>query len=245
MSAKGVAIVTGASFGIGREAAMQLGERGYRVRSIAQGKQDIADARAEAKQRGVDLELWEGDVSKAKDVEGFQKEVASHGPVKAIVNNAAIRPTGTILTTDEATWDSVFAVNVKGTFLVCKAFLPSMIAAGGGSIVNISSCSAMGSMNLIAYSATKNALIAFTRCAAEDHKKERVRVNVILPGPIDSGMMKPIPPEVQQWCAENGVQGRLGQPKDVAAAITFLCSDEAETITGTELRVNFWPGMFG
>ncbi|MGH7805051.1 MAG: SDR family NAD(P)-dependent oxidoreductase, partial [Candidatus Binatia bacterium] len=106
------------------------------------------------------------------------------------------------------------------------------------------SCSSQASTNLIAYSSTKLALVAFTRCLAEDHKKYRVRANAILPGPIDSGMMRGIPAEVVEFCRQEGVQGRLGEPHDVANAVAFLVSDEAETISGTELRVNYWPGLF-
>ena len=238
------AIVTGGSHGIGREIAMTLARRGFRVRSLSLGKEDIAATHAEAKKEGLDVQCFEGDVSKSTDVEAFRKWGGDIGPVKALVNNAAIRPTGTVLTTTEETWDQVFAVNVKGAFLVTKAFLPDMIAAGGGAVVNISSCSSQASTNLIAYSSTKLALVAFTRCLAEDHKKDRVRVNAILPGPIDSGMMRGIPPEIVEYCRQEGVQGRLGEPRDVANAVAFLVSDEGETITGTELRVNYWPGLF-
>ncbi len=238
------AIVTGGSHGIGREVAFVLARRGFSVRSISLGTADIDATHREAREEGLDVVVHEGDVSRASDVEAFRSRIGVAGSVKAIVNNAAIRPTGTVLTTDEKTWDEVFAVNVKGTFLVTQAFLPSMIESGGGAIVNVSSCSAMGSTNLVAYSATKSALLAFSRCTAEDFKKDRVRVNAVLPGPIDSGMMGPIPPEVVEWCRQNGVQNRLGSPRDVASAVAFLVSDEAETISGAELRVNYWPGLF-
>jgi NAD(P)-dependent dehydrogenase (short-subunit alcohol dehydrogenase family) len=238
------AIVSGASPGIGREIAFTLAGKGFAVRSITIAQEDVDSAHGDAKERGLDVKVHPGDVSKAKDVEAFRLWVGEGANVKAIVNNAAIRPTGTVLTTSEETWDAAFSVNVKGTFLVTRAFLPAMVKAGGGSIVNISSCSAMGSTDLVAYSSTKAALLAFARCTAEDFRKDRVRVNSILPGPIDSGMMKPIPPEIVEYCRVNGVQRRLGSPEDVATAVSFLCSDEAETITGTELRVNFWPSLF-
>jgi NAD(P)-dependent dehydrogenase (short-subunit alcohol dehydrogenase family) len=239
-----MAIVTGGSHGIGREIAMTLARRGFRVRSMSLGAEDIATTEKQAKDEKLDVRCFEGDVSSSRDVEAFRRWVGDAAPVKALCNNAAIRPTGTVLTTDEETWDKVFAVNVKGTFLVTKAFLPSMIESGGGAIVNISSCSSQGSSNLIAYSSTKLALVAFTRCMAEDHKKQRVRVNAILPGPIESGMMRGIPPEIVEFCRQEGVQGRLGEPRDVANAVAFLVSDEGETISGTELRVNYWPGLF-
>jgi NAD(P)-dependent dehydrogenase (short-subunit alcohol dehydrogenase family) len=245
-SAVKVAIVTGASHGIGREIAMTLGERGFVVRGIGLYARDLAATHDEAKRRSLDVEVFEGDVSKASEVAKFERWVAkTRGAVRAICNNAAIRPVGTVLDTSEEDWDRVFAVNVKGAFLVTKTFLPGMIEAGGGSIVNISSCSALGGPALVAYSATKNALIAMTRCLAEDHKQARVRANVVLPGPIRSGMTANLPNELMAWCEQNGVQGRLGTPRDIANAVAFLASDEAETISGTELKVNYWPALWG
>ena len=241
-----IAVVTGASHGIGREIAMTLAERGFAVRGIGLYARDIAQTHEEAQRRRLDVEVREGDVSKARDVTEFQRWVAkTRGPLRAICNNAAIRPVGTVLTTSEEDWDRVFAVNVKGAYLVLRALLPAMIEAGGGAIVNVASCSAMGAANLVAYSASKNALIAMTRCLAEDHKQERVRANVILPGPIQSGMTEGLPNELLAWCEQNGVQGRMGKPRDVANAVAYLASDEAETVSGTELRVNYWPGLFG
>ena len=241
-----IAIVTGASHGIGREIALTLAERGFTVRGIGLYARDVAATHEEAKRRSLDVEVFEGDVSKASEVTKFQRWVEkTRGPVKAICNNAAIRPVGTVLTTSEEDWDRVFAVNVKGAFLVTRAFLPGMIEAGGGAIVNISSCSANGGPGLVAYSSSKNALIAMTRCLAEDHKQARVRANVILPGPVRSGMTEGLPNELLVWCEQNGVQGRMGNPRDVANAVAFLASDEAETISGTELRVNYWPALWG
>jgi NAD(P)-dependent dehydrogenase (short-subunit alcohol dehydrogenase family) len=240
-----IAVVTGASWGIGRETALTLASEGFRVRSLGRNP-GIEETHKIAASRGLDVQIMEGDVSIAAQVEEFRKWViAAGGPITALVNNAAIRMTGTVLTTSEEDWDRIFAVDVKGVFLVTRAFLPEMIKAGGGAVVTISSCSAMGSVDLIAYSSAKCALLAFSRCLAEDHKKQRIRSNAILPGPTETGMMRGIPEEAIAWCAENGVQGRLGQPSDIAAAAAFLVSDKAMTISGTELRVNFWPALFG
>lgn len=241
-----IAVVTGASHGIGREIAMTLSEKGFVVRGIGLYERDIAATHEEARRRGLDVEVFDGDVSKASDLAKFRSWLErTRGSLKAICNNAAIRPIGTVLTTSEADWERVFAINTKGPFLVLQALLPAMIRAGGGAVINIASCSAMGSANLVAYSASKAALIAMTRCLAEDHKADRVRANAILPGPIRSGMTEGLPNELLVWCEQNGVQGRMGAPRDVANAVAFLASDEAETISGTELRVNYWPALFG
>jgi NAD(P)-dependent dehydrogenase (short-subunit alcohol dehydrogenase family) len=240
-----IAVVTGASHGIGREIAMTLAERGFAVRGIGLYARDIAATHEEAKRRSLDVQVYEGDVSRSPEVAKFRRWVENAGgQLSAICNNAAIRPSGTVLTTSEEEWDRVFAVNVKGAFLILRAFLPALVAAGGGSIVNVASCSAMGAANLVAYSSSKSALIAMTRCLAEDHKADRIRANVILPGPIRSGMTSVLPNDLLVWCERNGVAGRLGQPRDVANAVAFLVSDEAETISGTELRVNYWPALF-
>jgi NAD(P)-dependent dehydrogenase (short-subunit alcohol dehydrogenase family) len=245
-SGRKLAVVTGASHGIGREIAMTLAERGFVVRGIGLYERDLRETHEEARRRSLDVEVFEGDVSQAAEVERFRRWLdQAGGRLCAICNNAAIRPVGTVLETSEKDWDRVFAVNVKGAFLVLRALLPAMIDAGGGSIVNISSCSSMGAAKLVAYSASKSALIALTRCLAEDHKAQRIRANVILPGPIRSGMTEGLPNELLSWCEQNGVQGRLGSPRDVAGAVAFLVSDDAETISGTELRVNYWPALFG
>jgi NAD(P)-dependent dehydrogenase (short-subunit alcohol dehydrogenase family) len=246
VSERGIAVVTGASHGIGRETCLVLGARGFRLCGMGLGASDIEETRAEARARGIALELVEGDVSRKEDVDRLRRVVAdTGGPVRALVNNAAVRPVGTVLTTTDEDWDRVFAVNVKGTFLVTRAILPMIVDSGGGSIVNISSCSAMGGPNLIAYSSSKAAILAFTRCLAEDHKQQRVRANAILPGPTLTGMTENLPKELLDWCAANGVQNRMAKPADIAAAVAFLVSDEAETVSGTELRVNYWPALFG
>jgi NAD(P)-dependent dehydrogenase (short-subunit alcohol dehydrogenase family) len=245
-SARKLAVVTGASHGIGREIAMTLAERGFVVRGIGLYERDLRETREEARRRSLDVEVFEGDVSRAAEVDRFRRWLdEAGGRLRAICNNAAIRPVGTVLDTSEQDWDRVFAVNVKGAFLVLRALLPSMIAAGGGSIVNVSSCPSMGAANLVAYAASKSALVAMTRCLAEDHKAQRIRANVVLPGPVRSGMTEGLPNELLLWCEQNGVQGRLGSPRDVANAVAFLASDEAETISGAELRVNYWPALFG
>ena len=140
---------------------MVLAERGFVVRGIGLYERDIRETHDEARRRSLDVEVFEGDVSEAAQVEKFARWLEkAGGRLRAVCNNAAIRPVGTILDTSEQDWDRVFAVNVKGAFLVLRVLLPSMIEAGGGSIVNISSCSSMGAANLVAYSASKSALIA-------------------------------------------------------------------------------------
>lgn len=242
----GAAVVTGASHGIGREIACVLGERGFAVRGIGLDAADLEATRDEARSRGIDLEVIEGDVCDRRDVARLVDAVEATGrPLRALCNNAAVRPVGTVLETEETDWDRAFAVNVKGAFLVTRALLPRMIDAGGGSVVNISSCSAYGSSGLIAYSSSKLALVAFTRCLAEDHRRDRIRANVVLPGPTRSGMTESLDPALLAWCAQNGVQNRLAEPADVASAVAFLASEDASTVTGAELRVNTWPSLFG
>lgn len=244
-SGRGVAVVTGASHGIGRATAFLLAERGWTVRGIGLGTKNLEETMREARERGLDVEVVEGDVTSAADVERLRVAARAAGPVRALCNNAAVRPVGTVLTTTDEDWDRAFDVNVKAVFRVTRAILPAIVEAGGGAIVNVSSCSANGGPALIAYSATKAAVLAFTRCLAEDHKADRVRANSILPGPVRTGMVEGLPAELLDWCAANSVQRRLGEPTDVAAAIAFLVSDEAATISGTELRVNYWPALWG
>ena len=127
-SAARIAVVTGASHGIGREIAMTLSEKGFVVRGIGLYERDIAATHEEARRRGLDVRVFEGDVSQIADVVKFRQWLeATPGSLRAVCNNAAIRPIGTVLTTSEVDWDRVFAVNVKGPFLVLQTLLPAMI----------------------------------------------------------------------------------------------------------------------
>ena len=136
----------------------------------------------------------------------------------------------------------MFAVNARGTFLCCKHAIPGMVAAGGGAIVNMASVAALvGLKNRAAYSASKGAVVALTRALAIDHVAERVRVNAVCPGTVDSPWVRRLVDEVGESLEalrERQPMGRLGTPAEIADAVLYLLSDQAAFVTGTALVID-------
>jgi NAD(P)-dependent dehydrogenase (short-subunit alcohol dehydrogenase family) len=134
------------------------------------------------------------------------------------------------------------AVNLKGIFLLSKAVIPEMKKHGGGVIVNIGSSSGYAGKDHLAYSVSKGAVIPFTKSLAVDHASDRIRVNAVIPGFTQTGMTANFSPAVSQGVAARSVAGRAGLPEDIAAAVCFLASDAARTISGAVLEVGVLPG---
>jgi len=177
--------------------------------------------------------------------------VARYGAIHGLVNNAAIGPLGTVLTTDESVFEKILDVNVKGTYLASRAALPHMIRAGGGAIVNIGSGAGYGKPNMAGYAASKGAILALTMAMAYDHFHDHVRVNLAIPGgggivsgmsvgrfggDVDAFLRKPAP---------GTAAGRPATGRDLAKAVAFLLSDEAATISGTVLDVGCFAHQGG
>jgi NAD(P)-dependent dehydrogenase (short-subunit alcohol dehydrogenase family) len=245
-----VAIVTGGTYGIGRAITCELARRGYRVvavgldaRQIGSEAADGAAGTREALEReGLSAEILEGDVSAAADVRRVVDHALSrHGRLDILVNNAALHPRGTITETSEEVWDRVLAVNLKGMFLCCKAAIPEMARQGGGAIVNLGSASGWGKPNLLAYCASKGGVFGLSAALAHDHLKDRIRVNVVVPGWTATGMTVAATasvddPALRQRGAKT-VSGRANIPDDIAKAVAFLVSDDAAQISGTTVTV--------
>ena len=248
------AIVSGGTYGIGRGIVLELARRGWNVVGFGlDGRQpgSAAEGGVEGTRRaladaGLSGEVLEADVSSAVDVDRVMEHALStFGRVHGAVNNAAIRPTGTILDTDEDTFDRVIAVNLKGQFLVCKAAIAHMREAGGGAIVNIGSGAGWGKAGLLAYGASKGGVFALSSALAYDHLEDRIRINVVVPGPqTASGMVEimegfgPLPKILT-------ASGRSNQPRDIANAVAFLLSDDAAQISGTVLDVGAFSHQGG
>jgi NAD(P)-dependent dehydrogenase (short-subunit alcohol dehydrogenase family) len=255
----GTVIVTGGTFGLGQSIAVELARRGHQVvafglaqpqvSSTAQGLESVA---AELERAGCKADVLEADVSDAADVQRVvDHAVSRYGAIHGLVNNAAIGPLGTVLTTDEATFERILAVNVKGTYLASRAVIPHMVRAGGGSIVNIGSGAGYGKAGMAAYSASKGAIVALSMAMAYDHFHDRVRVNVAIPGgggivsgmsvgrfggDVDAFLRKPAP---------GTAAGRPASGRDLANAVAFLLSEEAATISGTVLDVGCFAHQGG
>lgn len=177
----------------------------------------------------------QADISNPADVENAKQTILNRfTAIDALVNNAGIVIHGKLHETSEEDWDRIFAVDVKGTYLVSKAFLPTMINQQGGSIVNISSVSGLaGDRAMVAYNAAKGAIINMTRAMAIDYGADHIRVNVVAPGPTNT----PLFHQDKQKFAKNSPLNRIVEPAEVAAAIYFVASPAASAITGETIPV--------
>jgi NAD(P)-dependent dehydrogenase (short-subunit alcohol dehydrogenase family) len=254
-----VVIVTGGTFGLGQSITVELARRGHQVVAfglaqpqVSSTAQGIDSVLQELERAGCRADVLEADVSSAADVQRVvDHAIARHGAIHGLVNNAAIGPLGTVLTTDEPVFDRILDVNVKGTYLMSRAVLPHMVRAGGGSIVNIGSGAGYGKPNMAAYAASKGAIVALSMAMAYDHFHDRVRVNVAIPGgggivsgmsvgrmggDVDAFVRKPAP---------GTAAGRPATGRDLANAVAFLLSDEAAAISGTVIDVGCFAHQGG
>jgi len=237
-----VAIVTGGASGIGRATAELFAEEGAKVvvadYDAAGGKETAAGI----KKAGGNATFVQTDVSKTDQVQHMIKTTLdTYGKINVLFNGAGILAFGSIVETDEATWDRMMAINLKGTYLCSKYVIPHMIAAGGGSIVNTSSSTGayLANGGSVAYVASKGGVTLLTRCMAIDHAKQGIRVNAIAPGPTDTPMLrKNLNPELLAKFEATFPMKRLGLPREQAYAVLFLASDEASFVTGHVLAVD-------
>lgn len=243
-----VAIVTGGTFGIGRAITVRLALLGYRVVALGLDDRQIgsvaeggrAGTQSELAAAGLEADLLEADVSSRSDVENAVAwTMAEYGRIDALVNNAAIHPYGTLHDTTDAVWDRVLAVNLFGVFVCTQEVVRRFSTERGGAIVNIGSASGWGRPNLLAYSASKGGVFAMSSALAHELRPQRVRVNVVVPGGwVSSGMTQ----ATEDGASANmrdvtGVAGRPVEGADIASAVGFLVSPEAEQISGAILNV--------
>lgn len=255
-----VVIVTGGTYGIGQAISLTLAERGHDVVAFGLDSPQPSTVAADgtklllgaALERGLALDALEADVSVAADVQRVVDfTLGKFGRIDALVNNAAIGPLGTILDTSEELWDRVIDVNLKGPFLCCKAVLPHMIAAGGGSIVNTGSGSGWGKPDMFAYSASKGGVFAFGAALAYDFFRYHIRVNTVIPGGggINTGMTAGR--KLSGLRGPTGgnspgtAAGRPAKGEDIGRAIAFLLSPDAEVISGAILDVGSFAHQGG
>ena len=241
--------LTGAAGGIGREAALRFAAEGASVVAV-----DLPGA---ALDETVQLVMAAGgtaiavgaDVRDEAQVKGFiAAAVDSYGGLDALVNNAGIEGPITPLTdTDVDHFDNVLAVNVRGVFLGIKHGAPAIAARGGGAIVNLSSVAGLGGTpGIVAYGASKHAVIGITKTAAMEFAPAQIRVNAICPSPVETRMMRALeqgmnpddPEAVRALMAASIPLGRYGEPSDVASLMLFLCSDEASFLSGAAIPID-------
>jgi 3-oxoacyl-[acyl-carrier protein] reductase len=237
-----VAIVTGAGRGIGRAIVERFAREGAKVVINYNASANEAESLdAEVKKKGAESMVFKGDVSKSNDVKAMvDATVARFGKVDILVNNAGIIFRRKILEATEEDWDRTLDVNLKSVFLCSKAVAPLMLQQKSGKIVNISSISGINSppsgVEVPDYTASKAGVIGITRALAID-LAPYVNVNVVCPGATGTDMLATMTPEGKKMrLAETPLQ-RIGRPEEIASAVLFLASSEADFITGETLVV--------
>ncbi|MEI8221509.1 MAG: oxidoreductase, partial [bacterium] len=248
-----VVIVTGAGAGIGRGVAELCAHEGAAVivadRSVPGGE---ATARAihDAGGRGRFVQTDVADEASAANA--VAQAVSEFGSLTGLVNCAGIYPRATIEETTVELWDQIMAVNLRGPFLMCRASVPAMRAAGGGSIINVTSTNAYsGWSNLFAYSTSKGGLLVMTRNLSRGLARDRIRANALNPGWVISEneiAVQASDGHDLAWIEEAGKRQPLGRtqtPQDSAYAAVFLLSDESSQVTGTEMNVDAGRSMPG
>ena len=233
-----IALVTGSSRGIGRAVARELARQGWRVCVNYRVRQDCAESLAEQLAvRGHETMICQADVSRRYEVQAMVRAVEKKwGPVSLLVNNAGVAGQALFQDVTDEMWHRYFSTNVDGAYHAIQAVLPAMLHEKRGSIVNISSIWGLrGASCEVTYSCTKAGIIALTRSLAMELAPSGIRVNCVAPGVIQTDMLDELPPELLPQLAEQTPMGRLGTPADIAAAVAFLASPEADFITGQVL----------
>ena len=239
-----VALVTGATRGIGRAIALALGQQGHTIvgtATTAEGAERISAAFAEAGVKG------KGVVLNVADAESIDQTIAAinaeFGAPQIVVNNAGITRDNLMLRMKTDEWDDVINTNLSAIFRLTKACLKGMTKARWGRIINISSVvGSMGNPGQANYAAAKAGLEGFSRALAAEIASRNITVNSIAPGFIETDMTQALPEAQRELLLKQVPAGRLGQPEDIASAVAFLASDAASYITGTTLHVN--GGMY-
>ena len=216
---KKLAIITGAGGGIGSTICAELKNKGFKVVAIDHSALELTDESA--------VNSY------------FDKILREHGPASVLVNAAGISEYGQIQDLSADDWARMMDTNAKSVFLCCRAAAPQMIERKSGSIVNIASMwGEVGSSCESLYSASKGAVIAFTKALAKELGPSGIRVNCVSPGCIDTKMLGMLGEDTRRALAEETPLGRIGRPEEVAKAVAFLASDDASFITGEDLKVN-------
>jgi 3-oxoacyl-[acyl-carrier protein] reductase len=239
-----VALVTGASQGIGRDTAVALAQAGAKVAVAARSESKLADLVQDIAAKGGEALAVTMDVADAEQVKaGFKQVLARFGRLDILVNNAAITRDGLALRMKLDDWDAVLRTNLTGAHLCIQQALGPMLRQKGGRIINIASVVAQtGNAGQANYVASKGGLLGLTKAIAIEVASRNITVNAIAPGFVETAMTAVLPDKAKEELKARIPLGRMGTAGDIAAAIVFLSSDEAGYITGHVLDVN--GGMY-
>ena len=239
-----VALVTGASRGIGMATALALGAKGATVVGTATSESGAAAISAYLKDAGINGKGVALDVTSQDNIDAVLKAVGEeYGAPTILVNNAGITRDNLLMRMKDDEWDAILETNLKSVFRMSKACLRAMTKARKGRIISIASVVAlMGNAGQTNYAAAKAGMIGFTKSLAREVGTRGITVNAVAPGFIDTDMTKALADEHKQLLLNQIPLGRLGQPEEIAAAVAFLASPEAGYITGETISVN--GGMY-
>lgn len=240
-----VALITGAGGGIGRASARLFSREGARLVVVDANEQAGRAVVDEISAQGGAAKFIRTDVSRGADVQAMIAFAeAEFGALHVLFNNAGIFPDadGSVVDTDEAVFDQVMAVNLKGVFLGCKYGIPAMLRAGGGSIVNTASFVAVmgAATSQSAYTASKGGVLALTREIAIEFARRGIRANALCPGPVNTPLLQTLlsDPARRARRLVHLPMGRLAEPEEIAAAALYLASDESSYVNGTTFLVD-------
>ncbi|MBQ4336359.1 MAG: 3-oxoacyl-[Lentisphaeria bacterium] len=235
-----VALVTGSARGIGKAICARLAAEGARIAVLDLRLEDAQATADEFKAQGVDARAYAANVAITADAQAaVDAVVKDFGRLDILVNNAGITKDALLLRMTEAQWDAVLAVNLKGTFNFTQAAVKVMMRQRSGKIVNIASVvGRMGNAGQANYSASKAGVIALAKTTAKEFAARNIQVNAVAPGYIETDMTGALPQEVRDQFLKVVPAGRGGSPEDVANVVYFLCSPDADYVTGQVINVD-------
>ena len=236
-----IALITGATRGIGKQIAITLAENGFDIAlNYRKENEDLENTKMEIEKLGRKCVAVKGDVSSYEDCENFVKEViAQYGKIDVLVNNAGITKDNLLMRMKKEDFEDVLNVNLVGTFNVTKNVIPYMMKERNGRIINISSVVGIaGNAGQTNYSASKAGIIGFTKSLAKEVASRNILVNAVAPGFIETNMTDVLKDEIKENIAKNIPLKRMGNAKDVANLVNFLVSNESSYITGQVINVD-------
>ena len=236
-----IALITGATRGIGKQIAITLAENGFDIAlNYRTENEDLENTKMEIEKIGRKCVAVKGDVSSYEDCENFVKEViAQYGKIDVLVNNAGITKDNLLMRMKKEDFEDVLNVNLVGTFNVTKNVIPYMMKERNGRIINISSVVGIaGNAGQTNYAASKAGIIGFTKSLAKEVASRNILVNAVAPGFIETNMTDVLKDEIKENIAKNIPLKRMGNAKDVANLVNFLVSNESSYITGQVINVD-------